>query len=329
MLLQFPCLLLARKRGWPQPLPEDVGVGSYFAFTKVDSEGYRLINIIVGGIGLFAIVAELLHGFSAGSSTAFSSVRGLIDSVLTIGLGCVFIALVLLRKQAVSTIGIFVAMEALACFALMAYAGLPEAPSVGSALADTLGALVMALSWYVIIALMSCGRRDPFFYAVVAWTFWLACRFLARVVTGLIPPTSDNPALMSAFIATFTILPTQAVIVKYLAIVLRSPGEEKAAGQPQVNVVARLMAIERNENMSKLREASMQHNAREMGRQFLLSEREIEVLALYALGHTQKRVAEELYITQGTVHGHIKRIYAKTGLHSRQEILDYLQRYTS
>ena len=55
----------------------------------------------------------------------------------------------------------------------------------------------------------------------------------------------------------------------------------------------------------------------------------MEVLALYALGYTQKRVAEELYITPGTAHAHIKRIYAKTGLHSRQEILDYMQQYTS
>ena len=64
-------------------------------------------------------------------------------------------------------------------------------------------------------------------------------------------------------------------------------------------------------------------------KQFLLSEREVEVLSLYALGWTQKRVAEELFISPGTAHAHIKRIYAKTGLHSRQEILDYMEKYTS
>ena len=89
------------------------------------------------------------------------------------------------------------------------------------------------------------------------------------------------------------------------------------------------MALDENESMSELRQATMQHNAEEMGKQFLLSEREVEVLTLYALGHTQKRVAEELFITQGTAHAHIKRIYAKTGLHSRQEIIDYLEQYAS
>ncbi|MFR3273178.1 MAG: LuxR C-terminal-related transcriptional regulator [Slackia sp.] len=38
-------------------------------------------------------------------------------------------------------------------------------------------------------------------------------------------------------------------------------------------------------------------------------------------------VAEELSISQTTAHTHIGRIYAKTGLHSRQEILDYVRNH--
>ncbi len=64
-----------------------------------------------------------------------------------------------------------------------------------------------------------------------------------------------------------------------------------------------------------------------MGQRFGLTGREIEVLTLYALGHTQARVSEELHLSQNTVHTHIKRIYDKTNLHSRQEILDYLAEY--
>lgn len=71
----------------------------------------------------------------------------------------------------------------------------------------------------------------------------------------------------------------------------------------------------------------MRCSVRQMGEQFLLSDREIDVLTLYALGHTQKKVADELYITPATAHTHIKRIYAKCGMHSRQEILEYLESY--
>lgn len=73
---------------------------------------------------------------------------------------------------------------------------------------------------------------------------------------------------------------------------------------------------------------SMRQNVRQMGEHFLLSDREMDVLTLYALGHTQKKVAEELHITPATAHTHIKRIYGKCGMHSRQEILEYLEAYS-
>lgn len=72
---------------------------------------------------------------------------------------------------------------------------------------------------------------------------------------------------------------------------------------------------------------TMRIRAQQVGEQFMLSAREVEVLSYYALGWTQKRVAEELFIQPATVHAHIKRFYAKTDLHSRQEILDFMEKY--
>ena len=74
---------------------------------------------------------------------------------------------------------------------------------------------------------------------------------------------------------------------------------------------------------------SVRGRVRAMGEQFLLSDREVDVLALYAMGYTQKKVAEELFITPATAHTHIKRIYAKCGMHSRQEIREYLASWGS
>lgn len=93
--------------------------------------------------------------------------------------------------------------------------------------------------------------------------------------------------------------------------------------------LVRLMGLDEGDSIADIRKATMRNNAEQMGKQFLLSDREVEVLALYALGWTQKRVAEELCISPSTAHAHIKRIYAKTGLHSRQEILDFMDQYTS
>ena len=64
-----------------------------------------------------------------------------------------------------------------------------------------------------------------------------------------------------------------------------------------------------------------------MAKRYKLSHRELQVLTLYAQGHTQKSVSARLFISPGTTHTHIKRIYRKTGLHSRQDVIDYLQEY--
>ena len=136
---------------------------------------------------------------------------------------------------------------------------------------------------------------------------------------------------------------TRADVGPTLADIL--PHEDDAArnaeAHPYANRLQRIMGLDGRPNDRgsgaggadvAAAEASPQEHARrraeQVGRQFMLSDREVEVLSLYALGWTQKRVAEELFISPATAHAHIKRIYAKTDLHSRQEILDYMEQYT-
>jgi LuxR family maltose regulon positive regulatory protein len=52
-----------------------------------------------------------------------------------------------------------------------------------------------------------------------------------------------------------------------------------------------------------------------------LSERELEVLALIAEGYSNAEIAQELYITTGTVKRHVNNIYGKLDVHSRTQAL--------
>ncbi len=62
--------------------------------------------------------------------------------------------------------------------------------------------------------------------------------------------------------------------------------------------------------------------AREAG----LSKREAEVLPLALRGRTSERIAQELFISKNTVDTHMRRIYAKCDVHSRQELIDLGER---
>lgn len=55
----------------------------------------------------------------------------------------------------------------------------------------------------------------------------------------------------------------------------------------------------------------------------LLSERERQVLELIALGHTQREIAQRLFISVKTIETHRARMAEKLGCHSRAELVTY------
>ena len=52
-----------------------------------------------------------------------------------------------------------------------------------------------------------------------------------------------------------------------------------------------------------------------------LSERETEVVVLAARGFSNRRISEELHISEATVKRHLANIYDKVGVHSRTEVV--------
>lgn len=70
--------------------------------------------------------------------------------------------------------------------------------------------------------------------------------------------------------------------------------------------------------------ASIDDGCRLLGEERGLTSREIEVLQLLCKGRSKSYVAESLFISENTVRSHAKHIYAKLGVHSKQEILDII-----
>ena len=60
----------------------------------------------------------------------------------------------------------------------------------------------------------------------------------------------------------------------------------------------------------------------EVAAAYALSPRETEVFMLLAQGRTCSFVQEELVLAESTVKTHMSHIYAKLGVHSKQEIID-------
>ncbi len=63
-----------------------------------------------------------------------------------------------------------------------------------------------------------------------------------------------------------------------------------------------------------------------ISKKYALSERESEVLDLLARGNTRMSIAEKLVISENTVRVHVKNIYAKLHIHSKQQLIDMVDK---
>ena len=93
--------------------------------------------------------------------------------------------------------------------------------------------------------------------------------------------------------------------VGWLVTVSGSPGvqdknEEKLVKSPNGHRVDRLRTIAEQGGLTK---------------------RETEILEIIAQGRTLPYVAEKLYISENTVRTHVRHIYAKLAINSREELL--------
>ena len=63
-----------------------------------------------------------------------------------------------------------------------------------------------------------------------------------------------------------------------------------------------------------------------MASRYFLTEREASVLELLLAGRSVPYIAEQLCVSQNTVKTHVRHIYAKLDIHTRQELLDLVER---
>ena len=60
----------------------------------------------------------------------------------------------------------------------------------------------------------------------------------------------------------------------------------------------------------------------ELAADYGLTPREAEILALMALGRSAKYISEELTVSYNTTRTHVRHIYEKLNIHSKQELID-------
>ena len=289
------------------------------------------------GIWCISIPIGMGRGFSTGQAMHLDvTARGVV--LVGVLLVCaMWTRFALASRMRALTTSIWVAMELLLGLAAVMFAVFPVDPSIGAAFAMAAALVLQAFVWYLTIAFISFGWRDPYYYAAAAWlgmnVLTVAGMRLDALLSSLVP---SNASAIIAVMSLFVLIGAQVVFTQLLAAPTQRVEDERERRAPVTEDDVRripLMGVMALSPASELPMASKTPDVHiatavmKMGQRFGLTGREVEVLTLYALGHTQARVSEELQLSQNTVHTHIKRVYDKTDLHSRQEILDYIAEY--
>ena len=329
---------------------------SYFGTDENRFSNRSFLVAAATGIWFISVPMGMGRGFSNGVALYLSTVPRFMVLLMVIVVSILWVRHALASRMRKLTTSIWVVMETLLALGAIFFAVWPNTTGIGAAFIMTASLVLQAFVWYLTIAFISFGWRDPFYYATAAW---IAMNLLAlagmafdAVITQIMP---DNAPVIIAIMSFFVLISTQVVFTKLLAspsemAERRAEAEAERTGvhNPKADAVAAdaprhitrddvrriplmgVMALSPQTAVpmpSQTPDVHIATSVLEIGQRFGLTGREVEVLTLYALGHTQARVSQELQLSQNTVHTHIKRIYEKTDLHSRQEILDYINEY--
>lgn len=185
-----------------------------------------------------------------------------------------------------------------------------------------MGWLLTDIVCWCIIARTTSNLRLPSFllyglgYAVIAFASFMGI-LMGFFFAGFIG--SDALALMiAALIAIYIIV----LAVTFLLKDRRVHGEGTSGG---VNATAA-----KGEGASSVQSSGpitgdrVQLRVQKLSKEKGLTPRETEVLAYLAQGRNTQYMSETLYLSENTIKSHVRRIYQKLGVHSKQEVIEII-----
>ena len=270
-------------------------------FGIAESWGFYL-----GRVAVVLVVLYLAIGWQAALADVRDSMHALIDldvsmlisSLASVALG---IAIVFFSRR-VSFTGLF--RWAVPCviitLVLHGSSGL-WAGFVSNAIGDTLDSLIQVLVYLFAITLAKQGKAP-----VALGVGLLNGSVQLGVLFGnLAGSACAGPAAASSEVAFLSALICLVALVGIVA-----PQREPIEVRPMA------------EAGSDALEHSLMVGCELLQKKFGLSDRETEIAFLLARGYSRPYIREKLFISKNTVATHIRHIYGKLGIHSKEELID-------
>ena len=119
-------------------------------------------------------------------------------------------------------------------------------------------------------------------------------------------PFSPQSLSLIALLATLAILISYMFVFNENDLIALAKGDEDKGG-------------------AEPRRQRFQDRCKDVAGEYGLSPKETEIMILFAKGRSSTRIQEDLYLSRGTVTTHLRHIYQKMDVHSKQEFLDVIE----
>jgi DNA-binding CsgD family transcriptional regulator len=299
----------------------------FFHFVKVNISNSSFLITIAIGVYCVAIPLGMARAYYENLGFLFTVPFHIIFLALVMILSVVWIALINLGKESAYTTLFWIAAQLILALAIVFYSAFPALPQAGALLTRLGTTFIWAFIWFTTIAFINHGWRNPYYYVTAGWFALVLPQNFGYLIADSTLQISGSHQVILAIMSLLLLVSSQVFFVR-LFRTSGNPAPHQLPAKQEQKPLQNFMGLSDEADFSaEHKKTLLEVKLATLGKMFMLTERETEILSLFALGYTQKKVANEVHLSTDTVHTYIKRIYKKTDFHSRNDILDFMQEH--
>lgn len=323
-----------------QPAPEPV----------YDREPRTTMLFIFGGLAVFGLALGVSRGFPAGEPVPMDAVQRIVHQMGVVIVSLFIIWWFIVKRKRLSFSFLWRIEIMLVAAGMLVLSVLPgHFTGLAIAVVNIADTLMLGVLWVTLQDVARHTTTDVYAVYGFAWASRVLSRDAGRVLVMVLGAAGLSSYAVTAVIGivVFALAASMALLLSD-GIPRRRPlfaqDERPVPERPKANTNAATVAAEGAaakevghtgaEKIGGERDAA--GNAAETGADaneasdwlrdaFDLSERETQVALLIAQGRSKAYIAEALFLSENTVRTHAKNVYAKLGVHSKQELIDLAQ----
>lgn len=299
-----------------------------------DNEPKLSLALIIGGIAVFGLALGLSRGFPAGSPVPFGLPVRFVHQLGVVAISAGFLWWIGAKGRHISFSLLWrleIVIAATGAFILMVLPG--AATEIAVAIVNIADTLMLCVLFITAQDVARHSSLHPFVIFGGAWAARVLSRNLGRTVVFALSPMTQSESTVLGIIVFALSLSMVCLLTDNLPrtrkLFIYDDESGEASASHTVSDPAAYETKSEGSTAANAAAASSDEQVREWLRtKHGLTAREIDVALLIARGRSKTFIADELFISENTVRTHSKNVYAKLGIHSREELISLFENRT-